>query len=104
MRAGRRWAAELQHVWFHRLRPGDWFAVDARVDEELRRRFGRELAMLSARPAREFLTDPQTALAAVLLFDQLPRTCFAARPRPSPPIRWHDPSPTVRWIAASTPR
>ena len=73
MLEGRRWAAELLHVWFRRLGPSDWFTVNARVDEELRRRFARELATLSARPAREFLSDPQTALAAVLLFDQLPR-------------------------------
>lgn len=42
----------------------------------LRRRFARELAMLGGRPAREFLDDPPTALAAVLLFDQLPRNFF----------------------------
>ena len=81
MLARRRWAAELLHVWFHRLRPGDWFAVDPALDEELRRRFARELAMLSARPASEFLTDPQTALAAVLLFDQLPRNLFRGTPQ-----------------------
>ena len=32
--------------------------------------------MLRSRPAREFLTDPATALAAVLLFDQLPRNLY----------------------------
>jgi uncharacterized protein (DUF924 family) len=79
--AGRRWAAELLHVWFHRLRPRDWFTANAEVDEELRRRFARELAMLSARPAVEFLTDPQIALAAVLLFDQLPRNLFRGTPQ-----------------------
>jgi uncharacterized protein (DUF924 family) len=47
----------------------------------LRRRFGRELAMLRRRPADEFLTDPATALAAVLLFDQLPRNLFRNDPR-----------------------
>ena len=73
MLAKRRWAAELLHFWFHRLGPGDWYSPDPAVDEALRHRFGRELAMLSSRPAREFLTVPQTALAAVLLFDQLPR-------------------------------
>ena len=42
----------------------------------LRRRFEPELAMLRGRPAREFLTDPATARAAVLLFDQLPRNLY----------------------------
>jgi len=71
--APRRWAAELLHFWFHTLRPADWFGTNARVDNELRRRFGREWAMLRRRPASEFLTDPLTARAAVLLFDQVPR-------------------------------
>jgi uncharacterized protein (DUF924 family) len=69
----RRWAAELLQVWFHKLRPRDWFAPNPEVDAMLRRRFARELAALRRRPAAEFLSEPRTALAAVLLFDQLPR-------------------------------
>jgi uncharacterized protein (DUF924 family) len=71
--ARRRWAAELLHYWFHALRPGDWFRARTQVDDELRRRFGPDLAMLRTRPARDFLGDPLTAFAAVLLFDQVPR-------------------------------
>lgn len=77
----RRWAAELLHFWFRKLRPRDWFTPDPRVDSLLRRRFEHELAWLAARPAPEFLTDPQTALAAVLLFDQLPRNLYRKTPR-----------------------
>ena len=77
----RRWAAELLHFWFHKLGPRVWFAPDPRADAMLRRRFGRELARLAARPAREFLTDAPTALAAVLLFDQLPRNLHRGSPR-----------------------
>lgn len=79
--ARRRWAAELLHHWFHRLGPAQWFAPDAQVDAELRRRFARELSALRLRPAREFLRDPRTALAAVLLFDQLPRNLHRGSPR-----------------------
>jgi len=79
--ASRPWAADLLHLWFHRLRPADWFGVNPRVDDLLRRRFARDLAMLSSRPAEEFLGDPQTALAAVLLFDQVPRNIFRQSPR-----------------------
>ena len=71
--ARRRWAAELLHFWFHTLRPRDWFQGGEAVDEALRRRFARDLAMLRTRPASEFLGDPATARAAVLLFDQVPR-------------------------------
>ncbi len=75
------WAAELLHFWFHRMRPGQWFGRSALVDENLRRRFAREVPMLRRRPAREFLGDPLTARAAVLLFDQLPRNLYRDSPR-----------------------
>jgi uncharacterized protein (DUF924 family) len=71
--ARRRWAAELLHFWFHDLSPGDWFKPSPRVDQALRRRFAADLAMLAHRPAGDFLSDPLTARAAVLLFDQVPR-------------------------------
>ena len=72
----RRWAAELLHFWFHALRPADWFRVSHAVDDAVRRRFARDLAMLRTRPASEFLSDPLTARAAVLLFDQVPRNLY----------------------------
>ncbi len=37
--------------------------------------------MLRSRPAADFLTDPRTALAAVLLFDQLPRNLHRGTPQ-----------------------
>ena len=77
----RRWAAELVHFWFHKLGPRDWFRPDPRVDDELRRRFERELAALRTRSPAEFLADPLTALAAVLLFDQLPRNLYRGTAR-----------------------
>lgn len=79
--ARRRWAAELLHYWFHVLRPRDWFRAQAPVDAQLRRRFGPDLARLRARPAREFLGDPLTAFAAVLLFDQVPRNIHRGNAR-----------------------
>ena len=71
--APRRWAAELLHVWFHELRPRDWWVQSDAVDAMLRRRFANDLAMLAGQPAASFLADPQLALAATILFDQLPR-------------------------------
>jgi len=72
----RPWAAELLHFWFHELHPGQWFQRSDDVDAELRRRFGRWLSPLGNRPAYEFLSDPGTARAAILLFDQCPRNLF----------------------------
>jgi uncharacterized protein (DUF924 family) len=71
--APRRWAAELLHFWFHELGPADWWGGSPALDARICRRFGRELAALSVRPPREFLRDPLTAQAAILLFDQVPR-------------------------------
>ena len=71
--AGRRWAAEMLHVWFHELGPGQWWGGSDAVDTMLRRRFGRDLAALGVRPAAEFLDDTLVARAAILLFDQVPR-------------------------------
>lgn len=77
MTAARRvWAAAILNFWFNRLRPGQWFGRNDIMDQAMRRRFARELVMLGKRPAREFLCDPHTARAAVLLFDQVPRNIF----------------------------
>jgi uncharacterized protein (DUF924 family) len=73
--APRRWAADLLHFWFHALGPADWFGGSADVDAASRR-FVPALNMLADRPAREFLRDPLTARAAILLFDQIPRNVF----------------------------
>ena len=74
MAAGRRaWAADLLHVWFHELGPDDWFAVKPAIDATLGRRFARHWTALRSQPADSFFDDTTTALAAVLLFDQVPR-------------------------------
>lgn len=74
--APRRWAAELLHVWFHVLSPKEWWGGSDAVDAMLRRRFGPDLAALRLRPAVDFLTDPLTTRAAILLFDQVPRNIY----------------------------
>jgi uncharacterized protein (DUF924 family) len=79
--AQRAWAAQLLHFWFHDLRPAQWFGRSDVVDAALRMRFAPLLAGLSRRPAREFLRDPLTARAAILLFDQVPRNSFRDSPR-----------------------
>ena len=42
----------------------------------MRARFATDLAVLSAADANSFLSDPLTARAAILLFDQVPRNLF----------------------------
>ena len=75
------WAADLLHYWFHTLRPADWFAINPAVDAELRRRFRRDLDALRGRPVGAFVTSPDLARAAILLFDQVPRNLYRGDPR-----------------------
>ena len=77
----RPWARDLLRFWFHELQPSDWFGSGEEVDRGLRVRFGRTLAMMAHRPTSEFLSDPATARAAILLFDQVPRNLFRDDPR-----------------------
>ncbi len=74
--APRPWASDIFHLWFHQLGPGDWFTRSGPVDSLLTRRFGGIWQALRKRPFHEFLRDPLTARAAVLLFDQVPRNIF----------------------------
>ncbi len=67
------WAQDLLHYWFHELGPGDRFGSSPQVDRDLARRFGKWLNALSRLPSHSFLRDPETARAAILLFDQVPR-------------------------------
>jgi uncharacterized protein (DUF924 family) len=74
--AQRPWAADLLHLWFHKLRPKHWFGRSDAVDALLARRFASLIGKFQRRPCREFLRDPLTARAAILLFDQVPRNSF----------------------------
>ena len=70
------WATRVLRTWFGELGPGDWFGGGEGVDALLKARFARDWRRLRRRPADEFLVDPQTALAAIILFDQVPRNLF----------------------------
>ena len=69
------WARELLDFWFSRGRE-DWWRGSPELDEEIRKKFGIEWARQARRQVEDFLGDPDTALAAVILFDQLPRNMF----------------------------
>lgn len=81
MQTVRPWAADLLHTWFHRLHPQQWYGRNEAVDALLRDRFAHLTGPLSFRPAEEFLRDPDTVRAAILLFDQIPRNCFRDSPQ-----------------------
>ena len=77
------WVRDLLDFWFsHGPAPGapadsaDWWKRSEAFDDEIGKRFGIEWARQSRRPVEDFLTDPRTALAAVIMFDQFPRNMF----------------------------
>ena len=67
------WAAELLSFWFEDHSDADWFGGGPDFDAEVAARFAPWREALRSQPADAFLTDPATALAAILLFDQVPR-------------------------------
>jgi uncharacterized protein (DUF924 family) len=69
------WARELLEFWFA-LDEQDWWKGSPELDEQVRERFGIEWARQARRPIEDFLVDAETALAAVILFDQVPRNMF----------------------------
>ena len=69
------WAGEVLDFWFaHGWE--QWWKPDPAFDEEIRDRFGILWARQSRRQVGDFVGDSDTALAAVVLFDQFPRNMF----------------------------
>src|SRR5262245_57187254 len=75
------WVDDVLGFWFEETRPKQWFEKDEAFDAEVRRRFLALHEAVAAQPAEALLTDARTALAAVLVFDQMPRNMFRGSPR-----------------------
>lgn len=69
------WRRDVLTFWFG-LDPEQWWKADEQLDEECRRRFLKTWAEQRQKPIDAFLSDPLTALAGVILFDQVPRNIF----------------------------
>jgi uncharacterized protein (DUF924 family) len=70
-----RWVREVLDFWFaHGWE--DWWRGSPEFDEQIRERFGIEWARQARRPVDDFVGDAETALAAVILFDQFPRNMY----------------------------
>ena len=66
------WVEQILDFWFG-LGPDKWWRGGDAVDEICRDRFSGLHEDLRRLPPENFLGDARTALAAVILFDQLPR-------------------------------
>ena len=69
------WRDDVLTFWFG-LDPKQWWTADPDMDAAIRERFHALWCDKRRLPARSFLHDPLTALAAVILFDQFPRNMF----------------------------
>ena len=67
------WASRLLVFWFDDHGIDDWYGGGPTFDEAVRDLAGDWHDALRALPADHFLTDPDAALAAVILLDQVPR-------------------------------
>ncbi len=69
------WARELLDFWFG-LAPEQWWKADPELDQGCRERFAELWEEQRRRLPEDFLGSPEEALAAIILFDQLPRNMF----------------------------
>ncbi|HMO74034.1 MAG TPA: DUF924 family protein [Sphingopyxis sp.] len=70
------WAARLLAFWFGAHGMDDWYGGGPEFDTEVRDLAAEWHEALRSQPADSFLTDPDTALAAAILFDQVPRNIY----------------------------
>lgn len=70
------WAAALLDFWFNQLGETKWWNHDPGLDQQCAVRFRYLWDEKRLLPVEEFLQRADDALAAVLLFDQLPRNMF----------------------------
>ena len=70
------WVSEVLRFWFEELTDDDWFERKDATDEAIRSRFEALHAELTPRAPSMSFDDADTALAAILVFDQFPRNMF----------------------------
>lgn len=70
------WVDDVLAFWFEELTETDWFTGSARLDETIRDRFAAIYDDKLATLDLNAIDDARTALAAAILFDQMPRNMF----------------------------
>lgn len=70
------WTKAVLDYWFGEVGPRRWWSSGTALDAEIETRFAALWHELRARPHEDFLDTPETALAAIVLFDQFSRNLF----------------------------
>lgn len=71
-----KWVDDILKFWFEELTYEDWFGGAPELDEKISSRFLDVYERQKAELDVKTIDDPQTALAAIILFDQFPRNMF----------------------------
>ena len=71
---------DVLHFWFEEIQPETWFRRDPELDAVIRRRFLILHGALKAENIEKLNTNPRSALASVIVFDQFPRNMFRDAP------------------------
>lgn len=71
-----KWPADILRFWFEELKPADWWKKSDAVDRICKERFFDLWEEQKLKSAGAFTDTAETALAAVILFDQFPRNIF----------------------------
>ena len=74
------WVREVLAFWFEETQPEQWFKTDAAFDETVRGRVIELHERLATGSRQELLSDPLSALATVIVFDQMSRNMFRGTP------------------------
>ena len=69
------WRADVLKFWFG-LDEGRWWRGGDELDDRIKQNFAKLFWEKRQLPVDRFTTDPLTALAGVILFDQVPRNMF----------------------------
>jgi len=69
------WVGKVLRFWFG-LKPEQWWNGRPELDQRIKQDFFNLWSEKQELPVDNFLNDPLTALAAVILFDQFPRNMF----------------------------
>src|SRR5262249_13184563 len=75
------WVGDVLKFWFEQTEPDQWFEKDPTFDASIRERFLGLHEILVSRGINGLLANAQTALAAVIVLDQMSRNMFRDTPR-----------------------
>lgn len=75
------WVPAVLNFWLNEVGPDGWFNSSDEEDARLTHLFRSLWEAQRDKPADEFLADADTALAALVLFDQFPRNMFRGEAR-----------------------